>query len=154
MRLSYTDLSEGVVFTLDGVVYMVVESVTSKKSRQKASNQTRIKNMLTGSVTPKTFHASDSVESVNLEKNNLVFLYINKEEAWFSPPDDLKTRLSLPQKHIAGIEYLKEKESVTGIYIDDELFTIEIPITVTLMVKEAPSGDKGNTHREEIKRLF
>ena len=48
--LSYTDIQQGVFFKMDGAIYETVDAVYSKKSRQKGSNQARMKNIVTGTV--------------------------------------------------------------------------------------------------------
>ena len=144
-RLDYTDIKAGVFFKMNGVVYETLESSFSKKSRQKGSNQVRIKNLSTGAVTSKTLHTSDTVEDVDLEKKDFIFIYRRGEEAVVHALDDKSNRITININSIPGVNFLPADTKITGLMYDDEVLTIRVPIRVNLKVKEAPPNIKGNT---------
>ena len=73
--LSYNEVTPGKFIVLDGQPYECLVSQTSKKSRQKASNQTKLKNLITGKVTEKAFHQSDNLEEADISKKTVTFIY-------------------------------------------------------------------------------
>ena len=138
---------------MDGAIYETVDAVYSKKSRQKGSNQVRIKNIVTGTVVSKTLHASDTVEEVSLEKKNCVFVYARGDEAVIHPTDKPSERMSVSVKNLAGIALLPSGTRVTALTENDSVLTIQLPIKVDLLVKEAPPNTRGNTAQGGTKRV-
>ena len=57
--LSHTDLKKGVRFILDGQPYEILESSFIFKGRGSSVSQTKIKNLITGSILSKTFHPGE-----------------------------------------------------------------------------------------------
>ena len=65
----------------------MIESQISKKSRQKASMQTKIKNLITGNIIEKNFSASEYFDQADIQKEKLVFVYkqgVYKDQMYFS----------------------------------------------------------------------
>ena len=90
--LDYSDIKPKRVIVLDNEPYEVLSSQTKKKNRQKPSNQTKLKNLLTQSVIEKTFHQSDRVEEADIDTKEVVYLYNNKGSWWFADSDNLGDR--------------------------------------------------------------
>lgn len=141
--LNYNDITIRKYIVLDGEPYEVVTSQITKKSRQKASNQVKLKSLITGKVVEKAFHQSDSVEEAMILKKKVVYLYSNKGEMWFHHEGDPKDRFSILEN--PAINFLKENTIVNAMVFDDEVVNIKLPTKVDLKVSEAPPGIKGNT---------
>ena len=144
-NLDYTDIRSGVFFKMDGVVYETIEATFSKKSRQKGSNQVRIKNLTTGSVTSKTLHASDKLEDADIEKENFIFIYLKGNQAVVHKEGSPSERREILSNTIAGISLLPTNTPVSALVENGEVLTIKPPIKVNLTVKEAPPNIRGNT---------
>jgi len=144
--LEYNQITAGKYIILDGDPYEILTSQTSKKSRQKASNQTKLKNVISGSVTEKAFHQSDKVEEAELEKIIITYLYHNKGEYWFCEEGNPKNRFQLDDEHIGEKgQYLKENTPVESLVFNEKVIGITLPIKMDLKVVQAPPGIKGNT---------
>lgn len=150
--LNYNEISQRKYIELDGVPYEVIESNVSRKQKQKPVNQTKLKNLKTGKVMERSFHASETVKEADIEIETIVYLYskvdarTGVEESWFRKKDNHGERFSLPQDVVGeATQYIKENDEVEALMYNDETIGLRVPIKVTLAVKEAPPAVKGNT---------
>jgi len=149
--LSYSEILSGRYIVLDGQPYEVISSQTSKKSRQKASNQTKLRNLVSRKVVERAFHQSDSVKEADVEKIAVTYLYsrslpAGRQEYWFCVEGNPKERFTLSDE-VAGdsAKFLKQHTVVEALRFDDNIVGVNPPIKVDLTVKEAPPGIRGDT---------
>ncbi len=154
IMLDYNQIKPRVYFVLDGEPYECLEARVAKKNRGKPSNQTTIKSLISGKVIEKTFHASDKVAEAEIEKRDIKYLYHKQEEVWFCDPHNPKERFRLEKNIIDDhLTYIKENDVIKGVYFEDEVIDIIIPIKVELKVVDAPEAVKGNTSSGATKRV-
>ena len=152
--LDYNQIKPRVYFVLDGEPYECLESQVAKKNRGKPSNQTKIKSLVSGKVLEKTFHASDKVLEADIENRDIKYLYQKRDEIWFCNPENPKERFMLDEGVVGDrLKYLKGNDIIKGIYFEDEVIDIKIPIKVALEVVDAPDAVKGNTSSGATKRV-
>jgi len=152
MTLSYNEITLRKYIVLDGIPYEVIDSHVSRKQKRKPINQTKLKNLITGKVSEKAFHASDTVEEASMEIQQITYLF-NKPsrksgvlEYWFNKKDDPKDRFILDENIVSKkIDYLRSNDSVDALIFDDKVIGLKIPIKVTIRVTEAPPAVRGNT---------
>lgn len=131
---------------MDGDPYLVLSNSISKKDRQKASNNCRMKNLRTGNVIERTFHQSDVLQEAFLEKKTVKYLYTNRGESWFCAVDNPKDRFSLDGAVVGDMaKYVDGNSEVEALLFEDEIMSINTPIKVELKVKETADAVKGNT---------
>jgi elongation factor P len=153
-KLQYSEITPKRTVVMDGDPYLVLTSAFSKKDRQKASNYVKMKNLRTGGVVDKTFHAADVLEEAFMEKREVKFLYENRGEYFFCPPDDPKNRFSFGVDIVGdGAVYLKQNSVVEALVFDDTIMSILVPVKVELKVKEAAPAVKGNTSSGATKEV-
>lgn len=152
--LEYNEITPKQTVILDGDPYVVLSSNIAKKDRQKASNQTKLKNLRTGNVVDRTFHQSDSLPEADVTKRDIKYLYNNRGEFWFCEVDDPKARFNFPEDIIGDqAKYLKENSTVEALVFDEAIISINIPIKVDLKVTEAAPAVKGNTSQGATKEV-
>lgn len=145
-KVQYNEITVKKTVTMDGDPYLVLSNSISKKDRQKASNNVRMKNLRSGAVIEKTFHQSDVLEDADLEKKMVKYLYTNRGESWFCAPDNPKDRFALPAEVVGELaKFVSENSEVQALLFDEEIMSIMTPVKVTLKVTEAPEAVKGNT---------
>ena len=76
-KLQYNEISQKRTVIMDGDPYIVLSSSISKKDRQKASNNVKMKNLRSGNVVDRTFHQSDTLVEADIEKRDIKYLYNN-----------------------------------------------------------------------------
>ena len=72
---STNDLKNGLVLNIDGQLWTVVEFQHVKPGKGPAFVRTKLKNILSGKVVDKTFNAGVSVETADVDKRNMQYLY-------------------------------------------------------------------------------
>jgi len=60
--LTHTDLKKGIKIILEGEPYEILEARPLKKAQRRVVIQTKIKNLITGSVFERNFHQGDTYE--------------------------------------------------------------------------------------------
>ena len=152
--LNYNDIKPKRFIVLRDEPYEVLSSQTKKKNRQKPANQTKLKNLLTGSVIEKAFHQSDKVEEADIETKRVIYLYNNKGSWWFCEKDNHKERFELGGGVLGDASiYLKENATVDALTFKGEIIGIKIPVKVDLEVKDAPPAVRGNTASGATKQV-
>lgn len=153
-KLQYNEILPKRTVIMDDDPYVVLTSAIAKKDRQKASNNVKMKNLRTGGVVDRTFHQADVLEEAQIEKRDVKFLYENRGEYFFCPPDNPSDRFSFPQDVIGdGAAYMKQNSVVEALVFDDEIMSISVPVKVELKVKEAAPAVKGNTSSGATKEV-
>lgn len=144
--LGYNDLRKGVVFNLDGALYEVIDYSFVRMQQRKAVAQVKMKNLINGKLISRNFHQNEVFEEAGIEKNPVRFLYHNRGQFWFSEKNNPGKRFFLTQEAVGlGTQFLRPNTEVTAVSFDGKIITIILPIKVDVMVKEAPSGERGNT---------
>lgn len=152
--LSYNQIKPKTIIVYQGEPYLVLESDIAKRTKQKPVNQTKLKNLKSGSVIAESFHQKDVVEEADIEKRELKFAYQKRDEVWFTHPDDPSNRIQLNADDVEHeLQYIKEGDIISALYFEDEIIGIEIPIKVQLKVTMAPPNIKGNTAQGGTKRV-
>jgi elongation factor P len=144
--IDYINIKPKKVIILDGDPHVVLSSHVKKKNRQKPSNQTRLKNLISGATIDKAFHQSDKVEEADIGEKEIKYLYNNKGVWWFCAPDNPKDRFILDEETIGeSRKFMKENTTIRAQTFNDEIIGISLPAKINLRVIEAPPSIKGNT---------
>ncbi len=143
--LTHTDLKKGVQFIYEGQPWQVLDALHVKMAQRRPVVQTKIKNLINGSVQEKNFQQGDVFEEAELVKKNIKFLYSSRGEYWFSEENDPSKRFSFTEEQIGQqAKFFKLNSLVQGVIFGDKIINVIAPIKVSLKVKEAPPGIKGD----------
>ena len=144
--LAYNEVLPKRLIILDGEPYEVLSSWVFRKQQRKPVNQTKLRNLKTGSMAEHTFHFSDKAEEAEVESRAAKFIYEKNGGWWFHELSDRSKRFMLDGSHIGGSgKYLKSDTEVDVRWFDDKPIQVKIPIKVELKVKDAPPNTRGNT---------
>ena len=144
--LSYTDLTKGVLFIMDGAPYEVIDTHFLRMQQRKAVVQTKIRNLITGKLLDRNFQASDNFEEAEVERKSANFIYEAKGQYWFHEEGNPKGRFSL-EADVVGEQgrFLKANTKVMTLVFEGKVIQVEIPVKMEFKVTEAPPAIKGNT---------
>lgn len=141
---STNDLKNGLVLNIDGQLWAVVEFQHVKPGKGPAFVRTKLKNVITGKVVDKTFNAGVAVETANVDKRDMQYLY-RDGEAWV-----FMDMQSFDQYHVsdaivgdASKYMLENQEAVVAIHEGEPIY-IELPASVELMVTYTEPGLQGD----------
>lgn len=144
--LNYNEILPKKIIVLDDEPYEVLSAWVFRKQQRKPVNQTKLRNLKTGSVTERTFHQNDKVDEADIETRPAKFIYSRNGEWWFCHPEKPADRYTVPED-VVGPEgkFLKSNTEVQTAWFDEKLIQVRIPIKMELKVTEAPPNVRGNT---------
>jgi len=143
--LTHTDLKKGVQFIYENQPWEVLEAQLLKMAQRRPVIQSKIKNLINGTVKEKNFQQGDVFDEANLEKKDIKFLYSNKGQYFFCEENDPSKRFSFTEEQIGRqAKFFKPNSLVEGILFDEKIINIIAPIKVQLKIKDSPPGVKGD----------
>ena len=138
------DLRAGATFEEDGQIFKVLNFEHIKMGRGSADIKVKVQNLRNGSLTEKGYTNGASVADINLDKREYQFLYKDSENIYFMDPRTFEQK-TVPLKNLFGAEFLKEGETVSLQFYNDEALDLILPPKVTLKVADTDPGVKGNS---------
>ena len=158
--LSMNELKPGTLIELENEPYQVLESRHSKIAKGRPVMQTKVRNLITGKVRPETFQQSDKLPEAEVERLQAKFAYRTKSEFFFvvepnGGEDESTTNKISFTEDILGEKtgYLKKDTPVEIYTFREKPISIELPLKVTLEVKDAPPAIKGDTVQGALKEV-
>ncbi len=142
--ISVTELRAGATFEENGTLFQVVAYEHIKVGRGSANIKVKVKNLKNGSTVEKSFINGAKVNDVHVLKRDLQYLYKDTEFAYFMNPtsfEQVQISLDVIPEHM----YLKEGESFTVSFLDDQALSVLFPPKMVFKVVETGPGEKGNS---------
>jgi elongation factor P len=149
-----SDITKNMVIDYKGEPYIVLEKEFYKPGKGGAFNRTKLRNIRTGSVLNITFKSNEKVESLDVNRKTMNFLYMDGEKAVFMNPTDyeqIEVNLDLIQ---GRTDYLHADGHYVFMFLDDEVISVEIPAKLTLEVIDTTDAVKGNTTTNATKEAI
>ena len=139
------DFRNGVTFEMHGNVYSIIEFQHVKPGKGAAFVRTKIRNVISGAVTEKTFNPNDKYPTAFIERKDMEYLYNDGDLYYFM---DSETYEQLPiSPNVLGdnFRFVKENMVCKVLSYKGNVFGIEPPNFVELQVTETEPGVKGDT---------
>ncbi|MEK7559819.1 MAG: hypothetical protein AAB522_00760 [Patescibacteria group bacterium] len=144
--LSYTDLTKGTIFVMNGEPYEVLEYAFLRMQQRRPTVQTKLRNLISGKISTQTFQQSDSFAEANIEKELVVFIYSSRGEHYFHKKSDKSARFSLGDEILGDkAKFLKPNIECIAYKFGDKIINLELPVKIDYLVAEAPPSYKGDT---------
>ncbi|MDP4014780.1 MAG: elongation factor P [Candidatus Nanopelagicales bacterium] len=138
------DLKNGIVLNLDGNLWAVVEFQHVKPGKGGAFVRTKLKNVLSGKVVDRTFNAGTKVETANVDKRDMQYLYRDADSFVFM---DSSTYDQIPvSAAVVGdlSRYLLENQNAVVALHDGNPLYLELPASVELVITFTEPGLQGD----------
>ncbi|MDP2736124.1 MAG: elongation factor P [bacterium] len=143
--LSHVELKKGTYFTYEGSPCLVLEHSLMFKGRGSSVMQVRFKNLKNGNVLQRSFHTGEEFEEPDLQKVQVTFIFENRGKYVFAETDNPSQRFELPADTIGTqVKFLVPNTLVEAVRSEGEMLDVALPIKMSLKVKEAPPGIKGD----------
>ncbi len=143
--LKHTEIKKNKIIILNNDPHEVIDHSHSVKGRGRSVMQTKLKNMRTGKILPKTFHAGEEIKEAELEEMKAFFVYSHREKFVFHEKGNPSHRFELKEDQIKEkAEYLTQNTLINVVLFNKEIIGIHLPVKMNFLVKEAPPGIKGN----------
>lgn len=141
---STNDLKNGLVLNLEGQLWSVVEFQHVKPGKGPAFVRTKLKHVLNGKVVDKTFNAGTKVETANVDKRDMQYLYKDGEDYVFMDND------TYDQLHISAAtvgdaaKFMLESDMAVVATHDGTPLYVELPTSVVLTITYTEPGLQGD----------
>jgi len=146
-----TDLKKGTVIQLEGKPYRVIEYAQKVMGRGGSIVNVRLKNLVDGSVIPKTFKGQDKIEPAEVNTKSVQYLYTNDSTYYFMDPESFEQFELSADLVDAAAQYLKEGDMLALQFFGDSVINIELPKNIYLEVTYTEDVVKGDTTSSVLK---
>jgi elongation factor P len=146
-----TDLKKGTVVQLDGKPYRVTEYGQKVMGRGGSIVNVKLKNLVDGSVIPKTFKGQDKIESAEVTNKTVQYLYNDGEVFYFMDPENFEQFELQASVVDTAASYLKESDQLNLQFFGDKVINVELPKNIYLEVTYAEDVVKGDTTSSVLK---
>ncbi len=143
--ISVSDFRNGVTFEMDGKVMQIVEFQHVKPGKGAAFVRVKMKNVITGGVTETTFNPSDKYPTAFIERKKMEYSYADGNLYYFM---DMETYDMIPIDQSTlddSFKYVKENDACTVLSYKGNVFGVEPPNFVGLVIAKTEPGVKGDT---------
>ena len=143
--VSAGDFRNGITIEMDGQVVQIIEFQHVKPGKGAAFVRTKLKNVINGGVTDKTFRPTEKFPAARIDRVDMQYLYDDGEMYNFMNNETFE-QIALSHDQIAdSMKFVKENEIVKVVSYQGNVFSVEPPLKVTLEVTHTEPGIKGNT---------
>ena len=138
------DLKNGTVLRIDGQLWTVVEFQHVKPGKGGAFVRTKLKNVLSGKVVDKTFNAGIKVETANVDKRDMQYLYKDGDDFVFMDTDTYD-QINVPAATVGdAANFMLESQTALVATNDGIPLYVELPPSVVLEVTYTEPGLQGD----------
>ena len=143
--ISAGDFRNGVTVEIDGNVCQIVEFQHVKPGKGAAFVRTKYKNIITGAVLEKSFRPTEKFPTARIERVDMQYLY-NDGGLYYFMNVETFDQIGLTEEQVGdSLKFVKETEMVKICSHNGNVFAIEPPLFVELLVTETEPGFAGNT---------
>jgi len=139
------DFRNGITFDMDGVVYQIIEFQHVKPGKGAAFVRTKIRDVIGGGVTERTFNPSDKFPAAYIERREMAYSYSDGGLYYFL---DSETYEMMPVNEADlpdSFKFVKEDTVCKILSYKGNVFGVELPTTVTLQITKTDPGFRGDT---------
>jgi len=141
---STNDLKNGMVLKIDNGLWSVVEFQHVKPGKGPAFVRTKLKNVMSGKIVDKTFNAGVKVETANVDRSDMQYLYKDGDDYVFM---DTKTydQINIPATAVGdAANFLLENQEAIVAQNDGTVLYVELPASVVLEITHTEPGLQGD----------
>jgi elongation factor P len=138
------DLKNGLVLNIDGQLWTVIEFQHVKPGKGPAFVRSKLKNVLTTKVVERTFNAGVRVETANVDKREMNYLYNDGSGYVFMDNQNYEQmNLSVDVVGEAKDYLLENQGAIVAVYEGNPIY-VELPASVVLEITYTEPGLQGD----------
>lgn len=139
------DFRNGITFEMDGNVVSIVEFQHVKPGKGAAFVRTKIRNVITGAVTEKTFNPNDKYPTAFIDRKDMEYLYTDGDLYYFMDVETYEQQPISASILNDNFRFVKENMTCKVLSYKGNVFGVEPPNFVELQVTQTDPGFAGNT---------
>ena len=141
---STADIKNGVVLSIDGQLWSVIEFQHVKPGKGGAFVRTKLKNVVTGKVVDRTYNAGTKVDIENVDRRDFTYLYYDGEGFVFMDTSDYD-QITVPASTVGdAANFMLENQSVTIALNNGNPLYVDLPASVVLEITYTEPGLQGD----------
>ncbi|MFC7363057.1 elongation factor P [Nocardioides astragali] len=138
------DLKNGMVLRIEGQLWAVVEFQHVKPGKGPAFVRTKLRNVESGKNVDKTFNAGTKVETANVDKRTMQYLYNDGSSYVFMDTSTYEQLEVTPEVVGDAKNFMLENQEAIVATNDGRVLFIELPASVELLIAETEPGLQGD----------
>jgi elongation factor P len=156
MTIKASELRRGQALIYDGKLQVILGTEHVKPGKGPAYVQAKMKSVDTGTIKVNRFNSADKVESVNIDRRPMQFLYDNSGQGigpWVFMDNESYDQLEIGSDTIEKdqSQWLKDGLEVLVQMFDGNPLGIELPASVELEITETTDQPKAATATNQLK---
>ena len=141
---STSDIKNGVVLSIDGQLWNVIEFQHVKPGKGGAFVRTKLKNVVSGKTVDRTYNAGAKIEIENVDRRDFTYLYNDGEGFVFMDVEDYD-QLTVAAATVGdAANFLLENQQVQIALNNGNPLYIELPASVVLEITYTEPGLQGD----------
>ncbi len=141
---STNDLKNGMVLKIEGQLWAVVEFQHVKPGKGPAFVRTKLRNVESGKNVDKTFNAGTKVETANVDKRTMQYLYNDGSSYVFMDISTYEQLEVAPEVVGDAKNFMLENQEAIVATNEGRVLFIELPASVELLIAETEPGLQGD----------
>jgi elongation factor P len=141
---STADIKNGVVLSIDGQLWNVIEFQHVKPGKGGAFVRTKLKNVMSGKVVDRTYNAGAKIEIENVDRRDFTYLYADGDSFVFMDVDDYD-QITVSAATVGDAKnFLLENQQVQIALNNGNPLYVEMPASVVLEITYTEPGLQGD----------
>ena len=146
-----TDLKKNTLITLDGQPYKVIEYSQKVMGRGGSIVNVRVKNLITGALSPKTFKGQEKIEPAEVSTKKVQYLYRDEEKFYFMDPSTFE-QYELSSEMVGDSkDFMKDGDEMEIQFYNGTAINLTLPKNLWLEVTYTENAVKGDTSTSVMK---
>jgi elongation factor P len=139
------DFRNGITFEMDGQVFQIVEFQHVKPGKGAAFVRVKMRNVINGGVTERTFNPTDKFESAYIERRDMEYLY-NDGDLYYFMDNETYEQMPIGKDTLTdAFRFVKENMVCKVLSYKGSVFGLEPPTFVDMKIVETEPGVRGDT---------
>lgn len=143
--ISAGDFRNGITIEYENSIYQIIEFQHVKPGKGAAFVRTKLKNIISGGVVEKTFRPTEKCPQARIDRKEMQYLYQDGDLFYFMDTENYEQIGLNADKVGDALKFVKENEMVKVCFHNGNVFAIEPPLFVELVITDTEPGFKGDT---------
>jgi elongation factor P len=143
--ISPNNFRQGLVISLDGQLYSVVDFSRIKPGKGGAYVKTKLRRLSDGNILERTFRSEEKVEDVRLDQKSMQFLYRDGDLLYLMDNETYEQQPLTVQQLGDAVQFLAEGATIQVEFYQSEPVGVQLPTSVELAVTSTDPGVRGDT---------
>lgn len=143
--VSAGDFRNGLTIEMDNSVFQIIEFQHVKPGKGAAFVRTKLRNIKNGGVIERTFRPTEKYPQAHIERSDMQYLYSDGDLFHFMNVENFE-QIGMNDEAVGdALKFVKENEMVKMLSHAGNVFAIEPPLFVDLVITDTEPGFKGDT---------